>query len=174
MDRSTSALDAVLAPACQRLDVELYDVELGPRSLLVTVWREGGLDLDALAGVAKSLSAALDEHDDLAPLERYELEVSTPGLERRLRLARHFAAAIGSDVALRLVAGVAGQRRIEGRLLAADELGIELAASSGATRLGYDEIERAHTIFDWKGALASPAAGQRGPSEKSDKIKERA
>lgn len=69
----------------------------------------GGVDSDQLDAVTRAISAALDEADPIA--ERYTLEVSTPGAERRLTTPRHFRRAVGRLV----VAEVAGQQ-VRGRL----------------------------------------------------------
>jgi ribosome maturation factor RimP len=151
----TAELETFLAETCAALHLDLYDVEVRSSTLAVTVDRPGGLDLDAVADVARVLSAALDEREEIAPTTHYELEVSSPGLERRLRKPQHFQSALGEEIALRLVSGASGQRRFEATLTAADEQGIEIRSASLERRISYAEIERAHTIFDWKAALAS-------------------
>jgi ribosome maturation factor RimP len=148
-------LESFLAETCAALHLDLYDVEIRTSTLVVTVDRPGGLDLDAVADVARVLSAALDEREEIAPVDHYELEVSSPGLERRLRKPKHYEAALGSEIAIRLVSGAKGERRFEASLLRADEHGIEVLTSGAERRIDYGEIERAHTIFDWKAALAS-------------------
>lgn len=155
MEDRAVELETFLAETCAALHLDLYDVELRSATLIVTVDRPGGLDLDAVADVARVLSAALDEREEIAPATHYELEVSSPGLERRLRKQQHYQAAIGAEIALRLVSGASGQRRFEATLLNADESGIEFRANGAERRVGYGDIERAHTIFDWKAALAS-------------------
>jgi ribosome maturation factor RimP len=151
-------LEVFLAETCAALHLDLYDVELRSSTLAVTVDRPGGLDLDAVADVARVLSAALDEREEIAPVAHYELEVSSPGLERRLRRPQHYQGAIGEEIALRLVSGASGQRRFEATLLSADEHGIEVRSNGTERHIDYGEIERAHTIFDWKAALASSRA----------------
>ncbi len=155
MHDRTAELENFLAETCAALHLDLYDVELRSSTLAVTVDRPGGLDLDAVAEVARILSAALDERDEIAPADRYELEVSSPGLERRLRKPQHYRAALGSEIALRLVAGGSGQRRFAATLVAAGDQGIEIRSDGATRRVEYAEIERAHTVFDWKAALAS-------------------
>jgi ribosome maturation factor RimP len=118
------------------------------------------LDLDVLADATRAVSRALDEADPIAG--RYTLEVTSPGLERSLRRPEHFQRAIGETVKLRTVAGLAGERRLEGPLTAADAAGITVqtgVADDGAPierRLAYHDIERARTVFEW-GPPASPS-----------------
>lgn len=153
-------LEKLLASTCAALHVDLYDLELSRSTLLVTVDRSGGIDLDAVTEVARVLSAALDEHEAIVPADHYELEVSTPGLERRLRRPDHFRAVIGSEIAIRLFPGTAGQRRFEAALLGVDESGIEIADGASSRSIRFSDIERAHLIFDWKAALAAPRGAE--------------
>ena len=136
--------------------VDLVDVELRQGTLCVTVSRADGLDLESLTEASRLVSDFLDAHEELTPGEPFELEVSSPGLERRLRRPAHFMQAVGGMIAVRTVSSAPGERRDEGELVRADEAGISLLSSgSQALReLSYEMIDRAHTVFDWKSALA--------------------
>lgn len=85
----------------------------------------GGVDSDQLDAVTRAISSALDEADPIA--ERYTLEVSTPGAERRLTTPRHFRRALGRLV----VAEVAG-RQVRGRLEQADDDVVHIAGEAVA------------------------------------------
>ncbi|MGP8163691.1 MAG: ribosome maturation factor RimP [Acidimicrobiales bacterium] len=151
----TDELERALVAVVASCRCELVDVESAGGVLRVTVERDGGLDLDDLAGVSRAISALFDGRADLTPAGRYELEVSSPGVERRLRRQAHFAKAIGSRVAIRTVAGTPGARRFEGALRAVDEDSIAVVDDEGAEhRISYAAIDRAHTVFDWRAALA--------------------
>jgi len=160
-------VERVAAPVLQAAGLELIDVELRSGKVVVTVDRDGGIDLDTLAAVSKAISAALDR-EGVGPESRYELEVSSPGLERRLRRPEHFRKFVGHRIALRTVPGVEGERRLEGEITAADDLGVVVTAPDmpeGMRRLAYSDIDRAHTIFDWRGALARTPS----PTARSDR-----
>lgn len=147
---------------CRALGLDLDDVELHGTTLQVTVDRPGGgLDLDLLAEVSRTLSAYLDEHDELAPPGRYELEVSSPGLERRLRRPAQFARALGARVSARTLPGTEGERRVEGTLTSADDKGFVLELAGGPRRIAYRELDRARTVFDWEADLAARRAAER-------------
>ena len=149
---------AVVEPVVAAADLELYDVELAGGVLRVLVDRSGGVDLALLGEVTRAVSEALDADDPLPG--RYTLEVSSPGLERKLRTPAHFAAALGKTVRVRTVAGTEGERRVEGELTAADDDGVVLATSEGERRIAYDEVERAKTVFEW-GPTPPPGGGRR-------------
>ena len=63
---------------------KLVDVERRSTAVRVVVDRAGGVDLEAIAAATRAVSAVLDAHDPF-PGQRYTLEVSSPGVERRLR-----------------------------------------------------------------------------------------
>src|SRR5262249_55683096 len=76
-------------------------------------------------------------------LREYSVEVSSPGLDRPLRRREHFESVVGRTIQLR----VAGQRKLRGEVLSADEQSVRVAASDGAeTEIPYDEIVRANLI----------------------------
>jgi ribosome maturation factor RimP len=133
----------VVLPVLSAHDVDLYDVDIqGPR-VQVKVDRAGGIDLDVLSAVTRAVSRALDDADPIG--HQYTLEVSSPGLERKLRTPEHFAGAVGEVVKVRTKPEVEGERRVQGVLSAADDAGITV---DGRT-LQYPEIERASTVFEW-------------------------
>ncbi len=159
-----------LSPVVDGLGLELVDVELSGASVRVTVDRDGGVDLEAVADASRAVSRALDALDPIPG--RYTLEVSSPGLERRLRRPVHFARALGETVSVRLLPGTGEVRRLQGRIAAADERGVRIEGPEvpgGGAHLDYDTIERARTVFEW-GAKPAPTPS-RG---KSPKRKERA
>jgi ribosome maturation factor RimP len=166
-DQVEDELSDLLASAVAPLGLELVDIERRSTSVRVVVDRVGGVDLEAIASATRVVSTVLDEHDPY-PGQRYTLEVSSPGVERRLRTPAHFERAVGEKVSVRTVAGGKGERRVTGRLKAADAQGIVLEGEDlpgGERRISYDEIERARTVFEW--GSKSPAAQRRGDGPRS-------
>jgi ribosome maturation factor RimP len=150
MARSTTDLVNALAPLLEARGLDLIDVEQHGAELTVFVDREGGVNLDELGQASREVSAALDEIDPMPG--RYTLSVSSPGLERRLRTPAHFARAVGEAVTIRIHAGTADVRRVNGQLESSDETGCTLVGPDlpeGSLRIAYDEIERARTVFEW-------------------------
>ncbi len=156
----------VLEPVLAAADLELVDVEQRSGVLLVTVDRPGGVDLEALTEANRAVSSILDELDPIPG--RYALEVSSPGVERTLRTPAHFAKAVGESVTVKTRPQVPGDRRLRGRLVAADEAGLELAvdgAPGAPVRLAYTDIDKARTLFVWgpepraKGNRSKSSAG---------------
>lgn len=159
---SPDALERALSPVVGAFGLEVIDIERSGGILRVVVDGAEPIDLDRIAQVSAAVSGLLDDQPGLAPSHRYELEVSSPGVERRLRRAAHFVHAVGQRVAVRTVASAPGDRRAEGALENADEAGFSLVLDDGSTRrIDYADVDRAHTVFDWKTALKSAKHGTR-------------
>jgi ribosome maturation factor RimP len=125
--------------------IELDDLELVGRgraqTLRVLVDGEG-LDLDRIAEVSRGLSRLLDSMDIPALEGPYQLEVSSPGLERKLTRARHYEKSIGREV---VVKTASGQRR--GVIVAAGPDHFTIAEESSQTVIPFTEVVSARTVF---------------------------
>jgi len=125
-------------------EVELVDTEVrgGPTgTLTLFVDRPGGVDLGLCAAISQSL-------DDVR--ERYALEVSSPGLDRRLRKPAHFAAALGLDVAVKSLKPREGRSNFRGVLTASDATSITLhLADDGSVTLPLAAIAKAHVVYNF-------------------------
>lgn len=150
----TARVSRLVEPLLAARGLELADLEHKPGFLRVTVDRPGGVDLDTIAEVTRSLSTALDRDDPFPG--KYLLEVTSPGVERPLRTPEQFRRAVGQEVAVRTHPGVEGERRVQGVLEAADDEGIVVAGR----RLAHDEVERARTVFTW-GPSPKPGKGRK-------------
>ncbi len=149
MDLETP-LRSLLTP----LGLELYDMELVAGSLNVTVTREGGVDLEAVTKANRVIGEWLDANDPIPG--HYTLDVSSPGLERRLRTPAHFLSAVGEVVTLREHRDGDRTRRLEGPVVAADEGTVTIDDDEqGRIVVTLSNVERARTVFKW-GAEAKP------------------
>ncbi len=165
----TETLDEIVAPIVAAHDLELFDLELAGGVLKVTVDRSGGVGLDEIAAVTRAISRNLDERDPIAG--RYTLEVSSPGLERTLRVPEHYRWAVGKKVSIKTLPSFEGERRITGELTEADDRNVVVQAGDGLYQLSYEDIASARTVFEWGpapkpgGPKAKPAGS--GPKESS-------
>lgn len=166
----TENIRALAEPLVAAVGLELWDVEVGGGIVRILVDRPDGIDIDVLADASHALSDALDERDDLVPAGRYTLEVSSPGIERTLRTPAQYRRFLGSDVAVKLRAPLAGSRRLRGTLVAASDSAIRLRVEDGAdalpeTDLTYDQIERTRTVLVWGPAPRSESrSGSAAPA----------
>jgi ribosome maturation factor RimP len=120
----------------QAVTGEGYEVDslsvkpVGRRHLVrVTIDGDGGLGLDVIADVSRAISTALDAAEETGKqlIEgEYQLEVSSPGVDRPLTTPAHWRRNIG-----RLVKVKAGERVYTGRVVTADEKGITLEVELG-------------------------------------------
>lgn len=102
------AIDALARPAVDHLGLELLDVEWrreqGTWLLRVTIDRrpdQGYIDHDDCARVSRALSALFDVHEALPDIH-YNLEVSSPGVDRPLKRPEHFERCLGKRARIRL------------------------------------------------------------------------
>jgi ribosome maturation factor RimP len=149
----------IVEPLLAELGLDCFDVTYGGGRVVVLADKPGGVDLDAITEATRMISAALDREDPVPG--RYLLEVSSPGLERRLRTPDHFRRYIGSTVSVKTVPTAEGDRRIRGTLTAADDHGIVVDDRPVA----YGDIERAQTIFDWGPPPRPGKVGSRSPKK---------
>ena len=144
-------VEALVGPVVESSGLEVWEVSFrgeGGRSVLrVAVDREGGVDLDTIAEVSERLSRRLDL-EDFGP-KGYQLEVSSPGLERALRTPRHFERSVGERVKVKTAAPVEGRQVHEGALVSADAEAIVVASEGGELRVPYAAIASARTVFEW-------------------------
>ncbi|HSQ15247.1 MAG TPA: ribosome maturation factor RimP, partial [Candidatus Binatia bacterium] len=74
----------------------------------------------------------------------YVLEVSSPGVTRRLRRPEHFERSLGKRVRVSLAAPREGRRHLVGELTGCDDEGVEVVADGTTYRLPYGEIRKAN------------------------------
>jgi ribosome maturation factor RimP len=160
-------LETPLRTLLSTLNIELYDVEFAKGTLNVVVTAPGGIDLDALTKANRTIGEWLDLNDPIPG--HYTLDVSSPGLERKLRTAAHFRSAIGSVVTLRELRTGQPTRRLEGTVTAVTDSTVTIEDRElGVLEISLDQVERARTVFVWGGeAKPSPSRGKPGTPKKT-------
>ena len=176
MVASSDAIRALVEPALASEGLELWDVEIARDEVRVLVDRPGGIDLDALAKVAgRVVSPLLDEHPEITPDGPFQLQVSSPGIERTLRRVDQYARYVGTEISVKTSVAVAGARRHHGTLLSVDEGAVTLApkdAPEGTTvELPLADIDRARTVLVWGPAAGSGTAKGGGSGAGTKKAK---
>jgi ribosome maturation factor RimP len=143
----------VLSPVVSAAGYDLEDVTVtsaGRRSLVrVSVDRDGGIDLDAVAEVSHIVADFLEDDGPGggAFAGPYVLEVSSPGVDRPLTEPRHWRRAVGRLVQTEL-AGTA----ITGRIESADYTGVEFDVAGTRRRASYAELGRGRVQVEFNRA----------------------
>lgn len=126
--------------------VEVLEVQLDPRGGLVRVYVDapGGVGHELCVRVTKVIRDLVGERT---------LEVSSPGIERPLRTAEHFAAAVGSTVRLRTRTE---RKAFHATVGGVDASGVQVVLPDGSERsISFNDITRCRVISD----MPAPQAG---------------
>ncbi|TRZ79461.1 MAG: ribosome maturation factor RimP [Actinobacteria bacterium] len=154
-------ISELVTPIVSDLGLDLYDLEFNSGVVRVVVdtkpgllgedGQPAGVDLEKIGVLTRLISKEFD-HSEPVP-GRYTLEVTSPGLERNLRLPRHFVREVNKVISVRLTAPLenSNERRVQGLLVSADDRQITVRnASDVEIAINYSMIDRARTVFEWK------------------------
>lgn len=137
----------IIGPAVKVLGFELVACELhrhyGLNVLRITIDSSAGVSLDDCTKVSRQVSAVLDVEDPINGC--YNLEVSSPGLERPLFTIDHYRRFIGRPVKIRLWVPKMGRRQFRGVIAAVDKE-IMLQIDDSRLKVALSEIEKANLV----------------------------
>jgi ribosome maturation factor RimP len=120
-----------------------------------------GVTLEELARISRELGDVLDAHDAVSG--RYQLECSSPGLDRPLLREEHFRRALGQLIRARTHERVGDRRQFRGTLVAVTAEGVTVRdPDAGEVFLPFAAIERANTEYDFARPGPSQSRGQEG------------
>ena len=132
------------------LGYECLDVEwvAHERILRVFVDNSSGIGMDDCLKVNQEL-VELEELDEKVP-GSYRLEVSSPGVEKPLRTAAHFASVIGQNVRVKLAQSVDNRRQAMGRVVEVDGKNIvTVELDSGEWKFPINLLHGAKLVYEW-------------------------
>ncbi len=133
--------------------IELDDVEVlgGGKLLRVVVEGDEPIELDRIADLSRGIARLIEAEDPFPGA--YTLEVTSPGLERKLRRPEQFRKAVGSDVHIKTIMKIADEKHHRGRLTAVDDDAIVVSVDGDERRIEMADVASARTVFIWeKGA----------------------
>ena len=119
----------------------------GRATLRVTIDGPGGVTIDDCADVSRLVGGLLDAYDVIP--YGYDLEVSSPGLDRKLVQPEHFQRFVGSTLQVVLREPQDGRRKFRGRLVSAEEDSVVLDMDGEQVILRLQWIERANLVPQW-------------------------
>lgn len=150
MHQASNPLRQLLRPVVEAMGYELVGVEYHPRAggalLRVYIDQEAGINVADCEQVSHQIGGVLDVEDPIPG--HYTLEVSSPGLDRPLFEAAHFARFAGREARIELIAPQHGRRRFRGRLrgVTGDEVIIEVEGELLSVPLA--QVEKARLVPD--------------------------
>lgn len=150
MRRASQAIVSVVEPVVTGLGFDFVGAEFGQAEngqtlrVYIDTEREEGIVIEDCVAVSRQLDAVMDVEDPIG--QAYQLEVSSPGVDRPLFTEAQFSAQIGQEVRIRLAAGVAGRRNYKGVLLAVEDGQATVEIDNVDHALPLDDVEQAYLI----------------------------
>ncbi len=151
------AEDVSTREGCALWDVEFVGAK-GGRTLRVYIDKlgEAQVSIDDCSNVSRGLNLLLDV-EDIIPGGNYNLEVSSPGVERVLKEKWHFEKVVGQTINFKTFAslGQYNESRLDlekikygqGPLKSVSETGIQVQLGEAEVYVPYDQITKAHVVF---------------------------
>ncbi|MGN0180073.1 MAG: ribosome maturation factor RimP [Monoglobaceae bacterium] len=142
-------------PIAAEYGCSIYDAEYvregGIYFLRIFADRDGGIDLDTCEAVSRALSDALDREDPIA--QNYYLEVSSPGIERRLKTEEHFKRYIGEEIDISLYRAIDGSKQLCGVLTDFRDGKIFVSVNGNSLEIPKKEAAQVRLHYDFKNDL---------------------
>ena len=147
-----STVTAGILPIAEELGYRLWDVEYvkegAKRILRITIDNDEGITIEDCERMHRAIDPVLDEIDPIE--EAYDLEVSSPGIERDLRTSAHIDACIGERVEARFFAPFEGIKQIEGILIGREgEESVCIEVNGEEKKFPRNAISKLQTLFDF-------------------------
>lgn len=141
-------LTALIEPVVKALGVSLWGIEqlsMGRYSKLnIYIDSPNGIDVEDCARVSRQVSSLLDVEDPVSG--EYTLEVSSPGLDRRLFSLAQYPEFIGSLVKIKLKRAYEGRRKFSGRLRGVEGDEVLIGLDEEEYVFPYEVIEKANVV----------------------------
>jgi ribosome maturation factor RimP len=147
----TGRIEALIAPSLEAMGYRVWRVALmggkGRATLQVMAERsdDQAMTVEDCAEISRSVSAILDVADPIQ--SAYELEVSSPGIDRPLVRPEHFARFAGFEAKIELNRPVEGRKRFRGRLMGVDGDAVRLQLDEATVELPLDAVARAKLVL---------------------------
>ena len=142
---------ALIEPILDEMEIELVDVEFlseqGRWILRIYVDKAGGITLNTCARVSREIDHIIEVKDIFN--QRYVLEVSSPGLNRRLKKEKDFESAVGKNIKIRMITPLEGQRNFKGSLQSFQNGILYLSIEDNLISLPYGDVEKANLVYDY-------------------------
>lgn len=136
---------------CAENDCYVYEVEYKKEGadmcLRIYIDSDTGVTLSQCEAVSRALSDRLDEVDPIKTA--YELEVSSPGIERLLTRPWHFEKVLGQKVSVRLFDAIDGKKELSGILSGCTETTVTVDTGKDSLEIPKDKTAQIRTVFEF-------------------------
>ncbi len=153
---SVQKLNELLQPLVEDLGYEFVGLEYNtnPKNSLLRIYidHENGVGIEDCETVSRESAALLDVKDPIR--SQYNLEVSSPGLDRPLFTAAHYQQFEGCIAQVNLFAPLDGRRKFSGPILGADETGVRIEQDGSEVTLDLGNVVKARLVPDYEKILA--------------------
>lgn len=144
-------VESLVAKPISDLGYELYDVEYAKEGkdyyLRVFIDKPEGIDLNDCEKVNNAINDLLDEADYIK--DQYFLEVSSPGIERKLRKEKHFEENIGKVIEVKLFKPMNKAKSVAGILKAYDKETFTVEVNGKEISVDRQNIATVKTVYNW-------------------------
>lgn len=151
MRRSVSHLWELFEPVVEGMGYELIEIEYHPNPnygvLRLYIDKDSGIEVDDCSAVSRQISAILDVEDPVPG--KFNLEISSPGLDRPLRRLEDFERFAGEEVKVKTSMAFEGQRNFKGRLNGTDDDLVIIECEDKEVRLPVTAIDKARLVPDF-------------------------
>lgn len=139
----------LLGPYVSAEGIELDDVEVlgGGQIVRVTVDSAETVGVDRIAELSRGIGRLLDAEDLIK--SSYTLEVSSPGLERKLTRPRHFEKSMGREIKAKTFREIGGTKVHSGTLSSSDDSSFVVDLGGETRTITYADVSSARTVFVW-------------------------
>ena len=116
--------------------------------LRVFIDDENGINVDDCASVSRQISSVMDVEDPITQI--YNLEVSSPGMDRPIFTLEQYTSLAGNIIDVRLRMAFDGRRKFKGQLIGVEQEDIVLRVDDNEYLLPVELIEKANVVPQFK------------------------
>lgn len=146
LDQIRSSLEPIVSDlGCELVDVKLV-TEHGRAILRVFIDKEGGLQVGDCQKVSREIDTLLDVESGIR--DRYDLEVSSPGLDRPLVKEADFSKFAGKKISLKTKTPIDGRQNYKGLLHGIEERRIRMTIDGKEYQIPFEQVERAKVVYE--------------------------
>ena len=151
MGKVAEQVEALVTPIAESFGLEvvevLYEKKFDGMNLTVVIDKEGGVTIDDCEKLHRAIDAPLDELDPIDTA--YILNVSSPGLDRPLKVERDYKRNLGKKISVKLYKPLDGKKAYEGVLVAYDEDTFTIEIKKGQLTFNKKDTAKVEPVIEF-------------------------